>query len=626
MTAEVSLSVEDFVEGRDFEIKRATGRHGRGELPKDFWPTYSAMANTGGGVILLGVAQGDDGFQVKGISEPGRILKPLWDGLNNRQVVSANVLTESMVTVENVGSLKVVVIRVPRAARTRRPVFVGSNPLTGTYLRQYEGDYHCSKEAVKRMLADASESSADGDILPHYGIGDLVPETLAAYRNQFRSTKSDHPWIALDDTEFLRMIGGFGKNRETGEEGLTKAGLLMFGGLSSILEAVPNYVVDYQERAPTKAGARWVDRVTTDGTWPGNVFEFYRLVIRRLQADLKVPFRMEGNRRIDESGVHQSLREGLVNTLVHADYNGRVSVLVVKSPDMFSFRNPGTMRIPVDEAVRGGSSDCRNRKLQKMFQLAGLGEQAGSGIPKIYSSWKDQSWRLPEISERFDIEQTILQMRMVSLFPEPVIESLRSRLGPEGFRSSRSWSAWPWRRSKSRARLHSRMKGMSTEHSRDITLCLTGLVRKNLLDSHGETRGTVYFFPGEQPEMLPELSGSSTDSGVSSTDSGLSSTDSGLSSTEIDENSPEWHQLMKKAAEMREKKRISAAGARRVLLELCDGQFRTLQQLSKLVDRNPAHLRQHYLSSMAREGLLELLFRETPNHPAQAYRKVVTAS
>ncbi|WP_244122368.1 AlbA family DNA-binding domain-containing protein [Burkholderia latens] len=45
-------------ESVDVEFKRAAGRDGKGEVPKEFWPTYSAMANTeGGGEILLGVEE-----------------------------------------------------------------------------------------------------------------------------------------------------------------------------------------------------------------------------------------------------------------------------------------------------------------------------------------------------------------------------------------------------------------------------------------------------------------------------------------------------------------------------------------------------------------------------------------
>ena len=43
-------------EACDLECKTAQGRDGRGELPEDFWKSYSAMANADGGVILLGGA------------------------------------------------------------------------------------------------------------------------------------------------------------------------------------------------------------------------------------------------------------------------------------------------------------------------------------------------------------------------------------------------------------------------------------------------------------------------------------------------------------------------------------------------------------------------------------------
>ncbi len=110
-----------------------------------------------------------------------------------------------------------------------------------------------------------------------------------------------------------------------------------------------------------------------DGTWSGNLYDFYRKVILKLTADLKVPLRLrDGVQRVDETHVHEAIREALVNTLIHADYEGRVSTLMVKRPEGFTFRNPGGLRLPVEQIRGGGVSDCRNRTLQKMFFLLGM--------------------------------------------------------------------------------------------------------------------------------------------------------------------------------------------------------------------------------------------------------------
>lgn len=54
------LSLEDLStlsESVDMECKAAQGRDGHGEVPHDFWKTYSAMANTDGGTVFLGVKE-----------------------------------------------------------------------------------------------------------------------------------------------------------------------------------------------------------------------------------------------------------------------------------------------------------------------------------------------------------------------------------------------------------------------------------------------------------------------------------------------------------------------------------------------------------------------------------------
>ncbi|MFY7940689.1 MAG: helix-turn-helix domain-containing protein, partial [Burkholderiaceae bacterium] len=368
------LDISRLAEDHDLECKAAQGRDGHGELPDDVWKSYSALANTDGGVILLGVKEQPRGqFQVLGLANVERVRKALWDNLHNRKQVSANLLTENDVQPVKLEGKTVLQIRVPRAPRQHRPVHLGSNPFGGTYLRRYEGDYTADDEVVRRMMAERVEDSRDERVLKGFDFEDIDMETVSAYRNRFAAVKPGHVWTDLPVPQFLEKVGAVGKNREEGYSGLRLAGLLMFGRAEVIRDALPHYMVDYQERPEAKAEKRWIDRLVPDGSWSGNVYDFFRKVYQKLTADLKVPFQLHDGQRVEDTPVHEALREALVNTLIHADFSGRVSVLVVKRPDMYGFRNPGRMRIPVSQAIHGGNSDCRNRRLQTMFQLVGYG-------------------------------------------------------------------------------------------------------------------------------------------------------------------------------------------------------------------------------------------------------------
>ncbi|NDJ24446.1 AAA family ATPase [Nostoc sp. B(2019)] len=657
------LDIEELAEGCDVEAKQASGRDGQGELPKSFFESYSAMANTYGGVIFLGIEEKPQGkFSLTGITLPDRVLKTLWDGLNNRQRISINLLSDKMVEVIEVQDRQVIRIAVPRARRSQRPVYVGQNPLTGTYRRNYEGDYLCDEETVKRMLAEQVEEVRDARLLENYGFDDIDLNTLKAYRNQFKATKPDHPWLDQDDKEFLQSIGGWLRDRQTAKEGLTVAGLLMFGKLPSILEAVPHYVVDYQERPEPRTEARWVDRVTTDGTWSGNLYDFYRRVIQKLFSELKVPFKLKGAKRVDDTPVHEALREALINTIIHAEYTGRVPIQIIKRPDMFVFRNPGIMRLPLEDALQGGTSDCRNRKLQKMFQLVGIGEQAGSGIPKIYRNWSQQHWRLPALLEEVEPDQTLLAMLMVNLLPEETLRELDERFGSEFRELSDDQRLALVTVALEGKVTHARLKCMSATHPHDLTKALSALVRDGFLESSGIARGTFYFFPGEPPNVevdlvaqnykflektspedlllgiIPEeifddlelssddLEPSSDDLELSSDDLEPSSDDLEPSSDDLEPSSDDWELLKVIAATIRNKRKVSIDIMEVTILKLCQGRFLNHKQLQELLNRSHNTLRLGYLSKMQKKGQLELRYPEKPTHPNQGYRTKKSSS
>ncbi|MFE8031787.1 hypothetical protein [Thiohalocapsa marina] len=117
-------------------------------------------------------------------------------------------------------------------------------------------------------------------------------------------------------------------------------------GDESLREALPQYQVDYREKLSDDSAVRWTDRLTPDGTWAGNLYQFYLRVIQRLSADLKPPFQLDRDLfRKGETVVHEAIREALVNALIHADYQGRGGVVVEKYRDRLEFSNPGSLLV-----------------------------------------------------------------------------------------------------------------------------------------------------------------------------------------------------------------------------------------------------------------------------------------
>ena len=66
-------------ESLDLECKLALGRDGQGAVPEDFWPTYSAFANTQGGVAVLGVREKQGHFSIEGIPNVAKVRRELFD-------------------------------------------------------------------------------------------------------------------------------------------------------------------------------------------------------------------------------------------------------------------------------------------------------------------------------------------------------------------------------------------------------------------------------------------------------------------------------------------------------------------------------------------------------------------
>ena len=386
-------NLNQYRENNRIEVKAALGG-----LPRNIWETYSAFANTLGGIILLGVSEKENKtFKVVGLPDPNKLIKEFWDTVNNNQKVSINLLSGKDVYPLDINGEHIVVINVPRADRSYRPVYINGNPLN-TFRRNGEGD----------LVRDASVKTQDMLILTEMDLSVFNAESVRGYRQRMKYSRPGHVWEQLDDESFLQKIGAVGIG-EYSKKHPTSAGLLMFGNEYDIVREYNNYFLDYQEQYDPQN--RWTDRIiSSSGDWSGNVYDFYFRVYNKLQQDIKTPFKLEGITRVDDTPVHQALREALANCLVNADYYGRRGVVIIKKPELITLSNPGNLRIELTTALSGGVSDPRNSAMLKMFNFIDIGERAGSGIPNIFRVWREQKWNAPFLSESFEPDRITLSL------------------------------------------------------------------------------------------------------------------------------------------------------------------------------------------------------------------------
>ena len=234
--------LETYRENNRIEAKKALGG-----LPESIWETYSAFANTMGGIILLGVVeQKDKTLSAIDLPAPEKLIKEFWDMVNNPKKVSVNILSSKDVFVQDADGHRIVVINVPRADRAYRPVYIDGNPLC-SYRRNGEGDYRCTREEYQAMVRDSSVKTQDMLILTEMDLSVFNRESIDSYRRRMRLSRPGHVWESLADEDFLLRIGAVAIG-DDGRKHPTSAGLLMFGNEYEIVREYNNYFLDYQER------------------------------------------------------------------------------------------------------------------------------------------------------------------------------------------------------------------------------------------------------------------------------------------------------------------------------------------------------------------------------------------
>lgn len=365
----------------------------------------------------------------------------------------------------------------------------------------------------------------------------------------------------------------------------------MFGTDEAIHNLRARHLIDFRLLAGSGVEeSRWEDRLALEG----NLLKAFLQIYPRLVAPLKTPFKLEGPYRLTETAAHEALREALVNTLAHADYCESAALLVTASAQEFTFRNPGSSRIPEEDLLTGDRSDPRNPVLLRMFRQIALAEESGTGVPKILRIWREAGLQLPAVISDTERYEFSLTLKLVHLLSEQDRKWL-SRCAVLASEGAQHIAVSPLGPNEQLALIQARNAGSITNasmqaltglHRADVTPLLAGLKDRGLLDRENTGRWASYRLPAMLIEAYKQISHKKTD------------------------KEPE------KPIKKTRKERVIAR-----ILEVC-ASAKSANELAAALDMSRVHLVTQYLTPLIKEKRLVYTNPASPKARNQKYKAV----
>jgi len=376
-------------EWNDLEVKAA-----RTDVPRDAYETVSAFANTAGGLLVFGVKQVADGFDVQGVENIDKVQNDFLSALRSKDTISYQVsVTENAIDIDGRNLL---LFHINEAPRQQKPVHLGKDA-SKCYIRKGAGDQKCTQDEMSRFLRDRNSESYDSCLVDVELDRCFDAAALGRYRRRFADRDAGHVCNGLDDRGFLEHWALV--QHKGGRLLPTRAAILLFGAGPALRALLPRPVVDvrwasYPWDSPAPA-QRWLDRMLAED----NLWITWEKLLERYTANAARPFEIDmvtmERRENPENFI--SFKEAAINVLTHQDYAeiGR-SAVIAFHPDRLVFENAGPSWAPESTLLERGQKPVRNPLIVGAFRRVGLGDQAGTGIAAIFGDWTSRGRVPPE--------------------------------------------------------------------------------------------------------------------------------------------------------------------------------------------------------------------------------------
>ena len=347
-----------YIESETLELKQ--------ELTKNIKKEIVAFANSKGGTIYIGIT---DTGEILGLKDIKRDIESLSGMI--REGIIGNLTTYTDIEIKEIDKKDVIELHITSAPE--KPYYLADKGLksSGVYIRHGSSTIQATDEIIRKMLIESSKKSFEEEI-------SNVQELTFYYANEIFKKRN----IEFSNEKFksLKMITD---NK--------------FNNLALLLSDQNPYTVKCAIFDGTNK-TLFKDRKELSGSYLKIVEDaFYYM---NLSNHINSTF--NGLQRIDKKDYPDfSIREALLNAIIHRDYYFNGSILLSIFDDRIEINSTGGLISTLSlNDVYNGVSESRNPNFAEIFHRLNYVENYGTGIGRIINEYQDSKLKpIIELSE-----------------------------------------------------------------------------------------------------------------------------------------------------------------------------------------------------------------------------------
>lgn len=368
--------------------------------PQRLYDTLSAFSNQDdGGCIVFGVDEAH-GFAETGVYDAQDLQKKVQE-----QCLQMEPVVRPLLTVLARDGRTFVAAEIPGLDAADRPChYKGRGRLHGSYVRCGDSDQPMTEYEVYSYEAFRKKYQDELRTVPGVTTADLDRKSLDTW---LQKLKRDKPHLAqLPDAQICRLMC----LEKDGEAALWAVLLFSpypqawFPQLAIIATALPG--------TAAADGARFLDNQRIEGPLPEMLETALQFCWRNLKKRSVIDART-GKRDDVLEYPPETIREALINALVHRDYSIHTEGMPVQLqlyPDRLEICSPGGLygRLGIDQ-LGHCQPDTRNPKIATAMELLGYAENRYSGIPLMRRQMHERHLPAPDFSSHGGMFRVILR-------------------------------------------------------------------------------------------------------------------------------------------------------------------------------------------------------------------------